>query len=139
MTTGHAAIPTILPDHVLNAILTLAKRKSSRDRLAFRGHDYQIQEIFADLAASEHYSVLKPFVFSDSGPEPYSPALNESVTRLQLSGLIGRENPDYAVVFLRPAAERFFDEVIASNLSKEEIQELEEIAEHFLGKITLTP
>jgi hypothetical protein len=46
------AQPTILPDHLLAAILTLAKRESKQDRLAFRGHDFQLQGIFNDLRKS---------------------------------------------------------------------------------------
>src|SRR6266700_16520 len=98
----------ILPDHILSAVLALAKQElvkndPSKTRLAFRSHNFQFQEIFNELRQTDKYSLLDAFVFSDIGPEPYSPALNESVSRLQLSGLIGRENPDYEVVFLRPA------------------------------------
>ncbi len=104
MTTAQS---TILPDHILSAVLALAQdqfhEKTGKDRLAFRSHDYQLQEIFSDLRKTNKYPLLDAFVFSDSGPEPYSPALNESVSRLQLSGLIGRENPDYEVVFVQPS------------------------------------
>lgn len=123
----------ILPDHVLSAILTLAKRRSKADRFSFRGHDYEIQNVFAELSG-KGYSVLKPFVFSDRGPELYSPVLNESVARLQLSGLIGRENPDYAKVFLQPAAEAFYDDVLEARFNSEQIAELEQIADHFLRR-----
>jgi hypothetical protein len=129
MTT--AAHHNVLPDHVLTAILTLAKRKSAEERFSFRAHDYQIQDLFAQLS-QKNYSVLKPFVFSDRGPEPYSPTLNESVARLQLSGLIGRENPDYAIVFLQPSAETFYDATLKSEFSEQQLGELQEIADTFL-------
>jgi len=125
----------VLADHILSAILTLAKRQSQRSRFAFRGHDFQLQQIFSDLQQTGKYPILRSFVFSDSGPEPYSPILNESVSRLQLSGLIGRENPDYAVVFLKPAAERFFDDVLVTQLRQEDQKQLEEIATEFLKRI----
>jgi hypothetical protein len=128
-----ATRPNILPDHVLTAVLTLAKRKSTKERFSFRAHDYEIQDLFAELSQKD-YSVLKPFVFSDRGPEPYSPTLNESVARLQLSGLIGRENPDYAIVFLQPSAETFYDEVVKPEFSEEELREIEEISDAFLLK-----
>ena len=134
----HGSKFPLLPDHVLSAILTLAKRESGADRFAFRGHDFQLQEIFSDLARSGKYPILQSFVFSDTGPEPYSPVLNESVSKLQLSGLIGRENPDYEVLFLRPAAEKFYDETLAGRLSAPEIAQLQEVAEEFLGKVSLT-
>jgi hypothetical protein len=133
----------ILPDHILSAVLTLAKRtlaeSSKETRLAFRSHDFQLQEIFNELQKTGRFPMLSEFVFSDSGPEPYSPALNESVSRLQLSGLIGRENPDYEVVFLRPAAEKFFDEVLRSRLHPKEISELSEIATEFLKRVEIVP
>jgi hypothetical protein len=134
------AQPTILPDHVLGAVLVLAeqqlnKQAPTRKRLAFRSHDYQLQEIFGALRGTNKYPVLDAFVFSDSGPEPYSPALNESVSRLQLSGLIGRENPDYEVVFVQPAADRFFSEVLSSEFGPSDLQQLSEVASKFLEKV----
>jgi hypothetical protein len=133
------ARPAILPDHILSAVLTLAKREllkkdTKKTRLAFRSHDFQLQEIFNDLRKTGDYPILNAFVFSESGPEPYSPALNESVSRLQLSGLIGRENPDYEVVFLQPAADRFFDNVLKSEFDQS-LQQLTAIASEFLKRV----
>ncbi|MBZ5613025.1 MAG: hypothetical protein LAO23_03370 [Acidobacteriia bacterium] len=122
----------VLPDHILAAVLTLAKRERNEQRFAFRSHDFQLQEIFSQLQKTGNYPILEAFVFSDSGPEPYSPALNESVSRLQLSGLIGRENPDYEVVFLRDAADKFYDEVLSFEFGAPEIQQLTNIASQFL-------
>jgi hypothetical protein len=136
-----AAQSAILPDHILAAVLTLAKQELARrdpnlKRLDFRSHDFQLQEIFSELQKAKRYPILDAFVFSDSGPEPYSPALSESVSRLQLSGLIGRENPDYEVVFLRPAADQFYDEVLSAELGAPEIQkQLTEIASQFLHRV----
>ncbi len=132
----------ILPDHILSAVLALAKQElvkndPSKTRLAFRSHNFQFQEIFNELRQTDKYSLLDAFVFSDIGPEPYSPALNESVSRLQLSGLIGRENPDYEVVFLRPAADQFFTEVLSSEFDVPQIQQLTEIASQFLSRVRI--
>lgn len=132
-----ATAPAILPDHVLSAIFTLAKRKSGQQPFRFRGHDFQLQEIFSELSRSGDYPLLSKFVFSNTGPEPYSPALSESVSRLQLSGLIGRENPDYEIVFLRPAAEKFFDNTLKPTLSPKDLEQLEKIAEQFLARVPL--
>jgi hypothetical protein len=52
-----------------------------------------------------------------------------------LSGLIGRENPDYKVVFVRPAASRFFDDVLEKGLSPSEINQLKEVASKFLESV----
>lgn len=134
------AQPAILPDHVLSAVLVLAekefvKKNSENKRFAFRSHDYQLQEIFSDLRNTNKYSILDAFVFSDSGPEPYSPALNESVSRLQLSGLIGRENPDYKVVFVQPAADRFYKEVLSKEFAQSDIKQLSDVASEFLKRV----
>jgi len=130
------AEPNVLPDHILGAILTLAKKKRSpADRLAFRGHDFNLQLIFRELRQELDAPLLQRFVFSDSGPIPYSPILSESVSKLQLSGLLGRENPDYEVLFLMPAAEKFYDEVLQARFSEEEKRQLDQIADAFLKRI----
>jgi hypothetical protein len=134
------ALPAILPDHVLSAVLVLAEKEfieknPDNKRLAFRSHDYQLQEIFSDLRNTNKYSILDAFVFSDSGPEPYSPALNESVSRLQLSGLIGRKNPDYKVVFVEPAADRFYKEVLSNEFAQSDLEQLSDVASEFLKRV----
>jgi len=123
----------ILPDHILAAVLTLAKRERNEKRFAFRSYDFQLQGIFHELAGK--YPILGAYVFSDSGPEPYSPALNESVSRLQLSGLIGRENPNYEVVFLNDAADKFYDEVLSGKFDPSQQKQLSEIASEFLQRV----
>ena len=125
----------VMPDHILAAVLTLAKQQSKRDRLAFRSHEFQLQEFFRKLQATKKYPILSAFVFSDTGPEPYSPALSESVSRLQLSVLIGRENPDYEVVFLRGAADKFFDHVLKKEFDKDQLKQLSGVASEFLKKL----
>ena len=134
-----AAHSAILSDHILSAILVLAKRENARSseiqRLAFPCHDFQLQEIFHDLHQTGKYPILASFVFSDTGPEPFSPALNESLSRLQLSGLIGRENPDYEVIFLRTAADSFFDDVLDSEFDPGQKEQLTEIASKFLERV----
>lgn len=127
---------TVLPDHILAAVLTLAKKESKQERFAFQSYDFQLQQVFNDLQKTGKYPLLDAFVFSDSGPEPYSPVLNESVSRLQLSGLIGRENPDYEVVFLQDAADRFYDEVLSFEFGAPEIQQLTEIASQFFDRVS---
>jgi hypothetical protein len=127
----------ILPDHILGAILCLAEKQlrekdSSRKRLEFRVYDFKLQDIFNTLQKS--HPILNAFVFTDRGPEPYSPALEKSVSRLQLSGLIGRENPDYEVVFVQEAAERFYEQVLRHELA-DKLADLNDVAAQFLGMI----
>ena len=92
----------LLPDDVLTAILELARQeKHPEGTLEFRGHDEDLQKVFFDLSQNPKRSLLSSFVFSDSGPRPYSPTLSDSVSKLQLAGLLGRQNPDYKVIFRR--------------------------------------
>jgi len=133
-----ASQDAVLPDHILAAVLTLAKREMlskqpKETRFAFHSDDSQLQEIFSELQKDNR--ILDAFVFSDSGPEPYSPALEESVSRLQLSGLIGRENPDYEVVFLQPSADGFFDDVLSAEFDKPQLEQLSKIASAFLKRV----
>lgn len=127
----------LLPDDILTALLALAKQKSGKERLAFRGHDSDLQKSFRNLSSTCGNRLLEPFVFSNSGPEPYSPVLNECFSRLQLSGLVGRENPDYEVVFLRPSAETYFTEYLSHRFSKDEMEMLGQTADCFLKLVHL--
>jgi hypothetical protein len=126
----------LLPDDILTAILELARQAKDAGRpLAFRGHDEELQQVFFDLAQDDKRSLLGSFVFSKSGPRPYSPALSDSVSKLQLAGLLGRQNPDYEVVFTTPAAHGYYETVLSKRFSDEEKIQLKEIAKEFLSRI----
>ena len=130
----------ILAHQILGAILTLAKRErtesGSDSHFAFRGYDFQLQKLFSGLTVK--YPLLGAFVFSNSGPDPYSPILNESVSKLQLAGLIGRENPDYEIILLRPAADKFYSD-LEKRLSPDDISQLKDAAHEFLTNIEVVP
>lgn len=136
MPTATAALssakPKLLPDDILSAIFTLAKKRSGATRLAFRGHDFKLQQIFYKLSRKHKITLQNYFVFSKTGPVPYSPALNESISRLQLAGLLGRQNPEYEVLFLRDSAEGYYEKVLASRFSPAYRQQLEKVAQSFL-------
>ncbi len=127
--------PRVRADDVLAAILALAERASGK-HLEVRAHDSNLQKIFRDLV--KRFDYLRPhFVFSDSGPELYSPTLNESFARLQLAGLIGRQNPDYEVMFLRPAAMEYYSQMLEPKLDAEAKKALDEIAKAFVQSISI--
>jgi len=123
------------PDDILSAILELAKREGAEDRFAFRGHDEDLQRIFFKLSQNPKYGLLREFVFSSSGARRYSPALSDAVSKLQLAGLLGRQNPDYEILFTTPPASRFYDEVLSRKFSDEERNQLKEIAKEFRSAI----
>jgi hypothetical protein len=137
MTT--AAKANLLPDDILTAILELARQEVSEDRLVFRGHDEDLQRIFYDLSKDPSHSLLHYFVFSNAGPREYSPALSDSVSKLQLAGLLGRQNPDYEVLFTTPSSARFYDEVLSPRLTSDEVGQLREIAKKFVSMVEKAP
>lgn len=125
------------PDDALSAIFALARQRVDRTkRFAFRAHDSQLQDVFLELSKQYDF-LLKIFVFSTSGPRPYSPDLNDSIAKLQLAGLLGRENPDYQVIFLRPAAEGYFQKVLAPRLGPDLMKGFEQVASTLVQKLDL--
>jgi len=126
----------VLPDDILSAILTLAWEESEQDRFSFRAHGYKLQEIFYDLS-QEHPLLQEFFVYSDTGPQPYSPALNEAITRLQFSGFLSRDCPDHEVMRVRPAAKEYFTAVLGKRLNQEGVDKLQLIARDFLGYVRI--
>lgn len=121
-------------DDVLAAILALAARKFPEKRLEVRAHDSDLQRVFRELVGRFDY-LQGFFVFSDSGPESYSPALNEAFAKLQLSGLIGRQNPDYQLMVLRPAASDYYDRKLEPSLDEKVKASLQGIADAFVTSV----
>jgi hypothetical protein len=129
--------PALLPDDILSAIFVLAQKKTGGERLAFRGHDSQLQTVFRKLTRQYDFPLKNNFVFSNTGPIPYSPAISSSISRLQLSGFVGRENPDYEVLFVRPAAVQYFDSFLRRRLKNTQIAQLQQVANAFLRLVKL--
>ncbi|MGH9351371.1 MAG: hypothetical protein ACRD2G_04295, partial [Terriglobia bacterium] len=89
------------PDDVLGAILAIVGEQNEKEgskRFEFRGHDSDLQKLFSELVRKFDGPLMRPFVFSDKGPTPYSPVLSDAVSKLQLCGFVGRENPDYEIL-----------------------------------------
>lgn len=124
----------LLPDDILAAILELARQEVHRESFAFRGHDEDLQRIFLDLSKDNQSGLLRQFVFSTFGPHRYSPALSDSVSKLQLAGLLGRQNPDYEILFTTPSTTAYYDEILSKKFSADEIRQLHEIAKEFVSK-----
>ncbi len=121
---------TLQPDDVLGAVFALASQREGLHQ--FRAHDFNLQEVIHTLVSEEKYPLLvESFIFSDAGPKPFSPDLSEAMSRLQLSGLVGRENPEYITVLIKPAAKDYFEKVLRRVLSPEQIKELEKAADRF--------
>lgn len=128
----------VLPDDVLAAILELARQEGPGDqeRLAFRGHDDNLQDVFHRLSEDQpELRLLNLFVFSTSGPRPYSPTLNNAVSKLQLAGLLGRQNPDYEILYTTPSTTAFYADVLSKRFTREQLSELKIIAHKFLSMV----
>jgi len=125
---------TVDPDDALGAIFALTSTRSKKD--TFRAHNQDLQRIFYNIVEEEGSEFLKErFIFSTSGPTPYSPALSEAMTRLQLSGLIGKDNPDYVNINIKPAANKYFEEILKNLLTESDIKELERATDSFVKHI----
>lgn len=145
MPTTSAAGETsnLRPDDVLGAILAMAnqdkyKQGGKSSRLTFKGHDSDLQRVFYDLVNRFHDPLMQVFVFSTKGPTPYSPILSDAISKLQLCGFVGRENPDYENLFIRDAAVDYYKSVIKDKLSAGQVSILEQVASEFQSKVTAT-
>lgn len=122
-----------MPDDILSALLELARQeKGGNSALVFRGHDEDLQNVFYKLGQKYRSALLNTFVFSNSGPRPYSPILSDSVSKLQLAGLIGRQNPDYEFIFTTPATADYYQVVLSKRFTEDQKNELREIAHGLL-------
>lgn len=129
----------VFAEDVLVALLYFAVQEREGDDLReFKSYDFDLQAIFSSL--TEEYPVLKKyFLFSKSGPKPFSPALNNALSELQLGGLIARQNPEYQVLVVKPTAQRYVQdhllEVLEDELSGEELQDLQRAAHDFEERV----
>lgn len=124
--------PVLRAADVLNAVFVLAERKKGCPkcgRLEFRAPEYELQKIFRHLGNKFEASPLSVFVYSNSGPEPYSPILGEALTHLIASGFVVNFS---GITQIRPAAGKDFEAEGKSKFDNKELLELEIIAEAFL-------
>ena len=131
-------------DVFLGILVNLSKKFADPQKLlSIRAHNSRLQGIFYSLKmADQKYDVMEPFVFSDSGPFPYCPVLEEAINQLILGGCISYPfTTDWEVIVLLPAGEKFFEEEGGDRFCKEELEEIEDIANHIytLGVINQDP
>lgn len=125
------------PSDVLCVILVEMDRwasvKNGGRKCVFRAHDYVFQRKFAKL--QKEYDILNCFVFSDSGPEPYSTGLENAFTVLSVSGFLHRYDSGNPEPFAVSEAtwEYYVHELLP--LDRETGRQSKEIAERLLKKI----
>lgn len=112
-------------------MLVLAGQKSRTRTFSVRHIDFQ--RIFKNSTNL----LMKEVIFSDSGPEPFSPILDYSLSHLIFAGLTGCPDIQYPEqMFIKPAAFEYA-QVLRAKLSQTETREVEKLAEEFLSVVTV--
>lgn len=98
-------------------LLALLVHATDRGTQPLTAHGSDIQNAIYAMSTNKQYaSLLTGFVFSSSGPIPYSPAVEDALGRLSTSGMVYRENPRWERLRVTPAAVRFYDERLAKEI-----------------------
>lgn len=114
--------------HINALCLILASTyKQLEGNLRFRNH--QLQYIFSSVPEAREL-----FVFSDSGPKPFSPQLEAALDQLTFAGFIHRfdaQNPDIVVISSFWLA--YAEEIPKYKaLSEEDIVKVRKVADHLV-------
>jgi hypothetical protein len=112
-----------VPSDILAGILCFLK--GSR----FSGDPEKTHSTIARL--QRHYSILDAFTFTRGDVYPFSRLLEDSLSILQRSRVIGMENPDYDAYCVKQESKQFIEEKVLGCFSDEDRQQLREIAEIF--------
>lgn len=112
-----------VPSDILAGILCFLK--GSR----FSGDPEKIHSTIARL--QRHYSILDAFTFTRGDVYPFSRLLEDSLSILQRSRVIGMENPDYDTYRVEEESKQFVAENVLAHFSDEQRQQLQEITEVF--------
>lgn len=113
---------TVLASDILAAIFVNLKRHCEKRQLFMKVDYNKFQRIFYELMLRDPESrqcLRNYFVFSDSGPAPFSPLLQKAIAELQLGGIIcwpNTQEPD--VMRLNPSAEDWYDKVLVANTKR---------------------
>ena len=102
--TASSGQPQLHPDMVIAGILSRVKR------YRFTGDAKRIHETFHELKKS-FPELLGMFGFASGPAHIFSRALERSLARLQLSRIIGMENPDFETYLIKNAAKSYLSEV----------------------------
>ncbi|MFC1613431.1 hypothetical protein ACFL23_03820 [Patescibacteria group bacterium] len=98
----------------------------------FVGDLKKIHEAIFELRKS--YPILKSFPFSEKEVSHFSRLLESVLHRLQLSRIIGMENPDFKRFIVKKPAVKYLEESIIPLFNEEEKQQLKKIGKEFLSR-----
>lgn len=110
-------------------ILVAASQKSGTRTFTIRHIDFQ--RIFKNSTNP----LIKEVIFSDSGPEHFSPILDASLNQLIFAGLTGCPDIQYPEqIFIKPSAFEYAME-LSRSLSQAEKKQVDRLADEFLSGI----
>lgn len=99
------------------------------DRPFFTGDYKKIHETIFE--ARGKFDILKVFPFSEGEVFPFSRKLEEVLQRLELSRIIGMENPDFKRFIVKTQAKEYLKERILPLFDDEEKKQLEDLGKYF--------
>ena len=115
---------------LLIAILEHVQR--NRGHRAFKGLLLGIEAQGMFYKLHQRYPILKPLMFSNSGPAPYSRELDEANSDLVVGGLVGSWNAFDSVI--RVNLSTYYSEYIEQMFTEEELNEIKKIAAELAEK-----
>lgn len=98
------------------------------------GVSKRIHEAVYDLKR-DYPAAFAEFVFSSSTSYPYSEQLASSLHSLQWCRLIGMENPDFRVYFVRDSVRGVFQEVVQPRLPEPILSDLAAASRRFWQRV----
>jgi|SRR3989344_385651 len=127
----------MLASDILIAILVNIKKLSGQEQLFMRVNYHSLHTIFWSVRTGFETFFEKYFIFSDSGPFPFSPPLQEAIEQLQLAGMIcwpDVQEPD--AMRLNLNAENWYYEILMGSgpqsLSRQDVIIVQQIAEKII-------
>jgi hypothetical protein len=115
---------------IIKAIIS----ESSKEIDSFTRNRVNIHSFFYGLTRNDNYKDLFSDLFFDTnGPYPYSEELDEILSLLHFTGIIGSINPvlrDYKINI----GEEYF-KTLSGSMDKQDVQKVESLAEEFIRKL----
>lgn len=121
-------IPKYLPDDIIAAMLYYVA--TTFEKRYFSGDARLIHAPLAELKRKGN-PLLQKFPFSENDIFPFSRVLEDVLTRLQISRIIGMENPDFERYEIKTAAQDYVEREIISRFDDSEKEEIKKIGEYF--------
>ncbi len=111
----------LFPTDIVEAILAeLGKEIIPTDRDCLHNYIYQCKD--------DHPDLLESFIFDELGGVVRSKILEDALTNLEISSLLGQKNPDFSIYEIKPELKSHYKKYIEVNITKEALSEIKEIS-----------